>query len=101
MGWNSSPRHCCPCGARARAAPAPAPLTARSPLLFMLKSRPVLQAIITRQALHQRAVPPLIEDPADIFPRNPCHGGEIALRDLLPNKDAALPDVTAERVGKA
>jgi hypothetical protein len=39
--------------------------------------------------------------PADIFPRNSCHGGEIALRDLLPNEDAALPDVTAERVGKA
>jgi DNA-binding transcriptional LysR family regulator len=29
MGWSSSPRHCCPCGARDRAAPLPAPLTAR------------------------------------------------------------------------
>src|SRR5439155_13021897 len=28
-GWSSSPRHCCPCGARDGAAPLPAPLTAR------------------------------------------------------------------------
>jgi len=41
-----------------------------------------------------------VEDPAHTFPCNACYRGEIALGDLLPNKDAALADVTAERLGE-
>ena len=66
---------------------------------FTVEGGFVLQAIIVRKTAHQRTVRPIVEDPADIFPCNACHRGEIALGDLLPNKDAALADVTAERLG--
>src|SRR3989442_11809191 len=33
--------------------------------------------------------------------RNARHRGEVALGDFLPNEDAALSDVTAERLGEA
>jgi hypothetical protein len=38
-----------------------------------------------------------VENPADIFPRNACHCGKVALGDLLLNDYAPLADVTAER----
>ena len=61
----------------------------------------VLQAIIARETAHQRTVRPIVEDPAHIFPCNACHRGEIALGDFLPNEDASLADVPAERLGEA
>jgi hypothetical protein len=45
-------------------------------------------------------VQPIIEHPAHIFPRDACHGGEVALGDFLPNEDAPLTEVTAERLGE-
>src|SRR5262249_48135045 len=68
---------------------------------FTVEGGLVLQAIIARETAHQRAVGPIVEDPADIFPRNACHRGEVALRDFLPNEDAALADVMAERLREA
>ena len=68
---------------------------------FTVEGGFVLQAIIARETAHQRTVRPIVEDPAHIFPCNACRRGEIALGDLLPNKDAALADVTAERLGEA
>ena len=68
---------------------------------FTVEGGFVLQAIKVRETSHQRTVRPIVEDPAHIFPCNACHRGEIALGDHLPNKDAALADVTAERLGEA
>jgi hypothetical protein len=33
--------------------------------------------------------------------RNACHRGKVALGDFLPNEDAALSEVKAERLGEA
>ena len=60
-----------------------------------------LQTIIARETGHQRTIRPIVEDPADIFPRDACHRGEVALRNLLLNEDASLADVTAKRFGEA
>jgi hypothetical protein len=57
--------------------------------------------IIARETGHQRTIRPIVEDPADIFPRDACHRGEVALRNLLLNEDASLADVTAKRFGEA
>ena len=76
-------------------------MNAASLLGFTLESGLVLQAIIAREAAHQRTVRPIVEDPADIFPRNACHRGEVTLGDFLPHEDAALAEVTAERFGEA
>src|SRR5262249_48297425 len=67
---------------------------------FTFEESLVLQAIVTCETAHQRAVRPIVEDPADIFPRNACHRSEVGLGDFLPNEDAALADVTAERLSK-
>jgi hypothetical protein len=68
---------------------------------FALEGGPILQAIITCQAAHQRTAPPIVEDAADIFPRNACHCSKVALGDLLPNEDALLAEITAECLAKA
>ena len=67
----------------------------------MLKGGLVLEAIVARETAHQRAVRPIVEGPADILPRNACHRAQVALGNFLPNEDAALSDVTAERLGEA
>src|SRR5262245_42076 len=71
-----------------------------SPLGFTVERGLVLQAIVAREPAHQRTVHPIVEHPAHIFPRNACHGGEVALGDFLPDEDAPLADVTAKRLGK-
>src|SRR5262245_57256199 len=71
-----------------------------SPLGFAVEDGFVLQAIVAREAAHQRAVHPIVEHPAHIFPRDACHRGEVALGDFLPNEDAPLAEVTAERLGE-
>ena len=68
---------------------------------FTLEAVLILQAIIARETGHQRTIRPIVEDPADIFPRDACHRGEVALRNLLLNEDASLADVTAKRFGEA
>src|SRR5262245_17986854 len=68
-----------------------------SPLGFTVERGLVLQAIVAREPAHQRTVHPVVEHPAHVFPGNACHGGEVTLGDLLPNEDAPLSDVTAER----
>ena len=61
-----------------------------------LKPRLVLKAIITRQAAHQLASPPIIENAAEILARDPSHSGKIALSNLLVNHNAAGSDVPTE-----
>src|SRR5207247_2066928 len=67
-----------------------------SPLGFAVEDRLVLHAIVAREPAHQRTVHPIVEHPAHIFPRNACHGGEVALGHFLPDADAPLPKVTAD-----
>ena len=76
-------------------------MNAGSPLGFTVEGGLVLEAIVARETAHQRAVRPIVEGPADIFPRNACHRGEVALGDFLPNEDAPLANITAERLGEA
>src|SRR5262245_59396842 len=71
-----------------------------SPLGFMVEGGFVLQAIVAREPAHQRAVRPIVEHPAHTFPRDACHRGEVALGDFLPNEDAPLAEVVAERLGE-
>src|SRR5262249_4654285 len=71
-----------------------------SPLGFALEDGFLLQAIVARETAHQRAVHPIVEHPAHVFPRDACHRGEVALGDFLPNEDAPLAEVTAERLGE-
>ena len=60
----------------------------------------LVHAIIARETFHQRAVNPIVEDPADIFSRNAGHGSEITLRDFLLNQNVPLANFLAERLGK-
>src|SRR5262249_13765756 len=70
------------------------------PFRFTVEDGLVLQAIVAREPAHQRTVPPIVEHPAHIFPRNTRHGGEVALGDFLPDEDAPLAEVVAERLGE-
>ena len=69
-------------------------------LRFSFEDGLVLQTIIARKAAHQRTLQPVAENAADVFPCGACHGGQIALGDLLLNEDAPLADVTTELIGK-
>src|SRR5262249_54001116 len=72
-----------------------------SPLGFALEGGFFLQAIVAREAAHQRTLRPIVEHPAHVFPRDACHRGEVALGNFLPNENAPFPDVMAERLGEA
>src|SRR5262249_40955887 len=85
----------------AAARPVSSRMPAHPPLGFTVEGGLVLEAIVARETAHQRSVRPIVEGPADILPRNACHRGEVALGNFLPNEDAALSDVTAERLGEA
>src|SRR5712671_6038851 len=58
----------------------------------------VFQAIVARQPAHQLVADPVVENAADVLARDPGHGGDVALADLLPDENAALADVLAERL---
>ena len=68
------------------------------PLRFSLRLKPrqVLKAIIARQAAHQLAPPPIIENAAEILARNASHSGKVALSNLLVNHNAAGSDIPTE-----
>src|SRR5262245_44689814 len=71
-----------------------------STLGFALEDGFFLQAIVTRETAHQRTLRPIVEHPAHVFARNACHRGEVALGNFLPDEDAPLADVMAERLGE-
>jgi hypothetical protein len=61
-----------------------------------LKPRLVLKAIIARQAAHQLATPPIVENAAEILARDPSHSGKIALSNLLVNHNAPGSDIPCD-----
>src|SRR6516225_5494680 len=62
----------------------------------MLELRPVLKAIVAREAAQQLAVLPVVDDPGDAFACNAGHGGEVDLPDLLTDDDSSRPDFLPE-----
>ena len=63
---------------------------------FTFENVLVLQAIVAGEAAYQRTVGPIVEGPADIFPRRSCHCSKVALGDLLLDDNAPLADVTTK-----
>ena len=43
---------------------------------------------------------PFVEDPADVFPRNARHRGDVALAQFLPDDDTAAAEFVAESLGE-
>jgi hypothetical protein len=46
---------------------------------------------VARQAAHQFAALPVVEDPGHVFACNSGHGGEVGLPDLLTDHDPPGP----------
>src|SRR5471032_2445708 len=67
---------------------------------FLFEPLGALDAIIARQTRDQFEPYPLVENAADIFPRDTGHGGNVALTDFLANDDSAAADIVAEGFGQ-
>src|SRR5262249_30976541 len=55
-----------------------------------------LQTIVSGEAAHHLVAHPVLQDAAQVLPRNARHGGEVGLAHLLAHQDAAGADVLAE-----
>src|SRR5215472_15715278 len=64
----------------------------------MLELRPVLKAIVARQAAHQLAALPVVDDPSHVFACNAGHGREIVLPDLLTDDGPSRPNFLAKMI---
>ena len=67
---------------------------------FSFEGGLILQAIISRETAYQRMADPIVQNPADIFPCDARHCGELILGDFLLNDDASLANVTTKLFGK-
>jgi hypothetical protein len=67
-------------------------------LHFALEFRFVLKAIVTRQATHDFAAFPILEDTAQVFAGYSSHGRQVALPNLVPNDDAVRSDLPPEMI---
>ena len=72
-----------------------------SHLRFAFERGAVFEAVIAGEPAQQLVAHPVVEDAADVLARDARHRGEIALRDLLADQDAARADVVAERFREA
>ena len=70
-------------------------------LRLTFKDRPILQAVVSGETAHQRAIDPIVKNTADIFAGSSCHCGKVTLGDLLLNYDTPLPHITTELVCKS